>query len=92
MKDQLRQIFWFILGTFEKGDEPYSYKPLNRTILIVVGCLFIGLSLVTAYFSIGQEGYGFLIPFVVFFAAGFISLIVGWLGSDRAVAKIWGNR
>jgi hypothetical protein len=92
MKSQLRKLFWFILGVFEQGDEPYKYKPLNRTILLAVGCLFIALSLVTVYFSIGTEGYGFLIPVIVFFAVGFVSVIVGLLGSDRAVAKIWGNR
>lgn len=92
MKTQLRKIFWFILSVFEKGNEPYRYKPLNRTVLLVVGSLFIALSLVTVYFSIGTAGYGFLIPVIVFFSVGFVSLIVGLLGSDRAVAKIWGSR
>jgi len=92
MKNLFRKIFWFILRNFEKGDEPYSYKPLNRTILIVVGFLFIALSMITVFFSIDMEGYGFLIPVVVFFTVGFVSITVGFLGSDRAVSKIWGNR
>jgi hypothetical protein len=92
MKTYLREIFWFILRNFEKGDEPYSYKPLNRKILVFVGFLFIMLSIVTVYFSYKAESYGYLIPVVVFFAVGFISIIVGLLGSDRAVSKIWGNR
>ncbi len=92
MKPQLRKIFWFVLSHFEKGDEPYKYKSLNRKILFIVGFLFIVLSMITVYFSIGTQGYGYLIPVVVFFIVGFISIIVGFLGSDRAVSKIWGNR
>lgn len=92
MKSQLRKMFWFILGMFEKGDEPYRYKPLNRKILVVVGLLFMFLSMVTFYFSRGVEGFGYLLPIVIFFCAGFVSITVGFLGSDRAVAKIWGNR
>ena len=92
MKTQLRKLLWFILRVFEKGDEPYTYKPLNRTILIVVGLLFSALCLITIYVSIGESGYGYLIPVAVFFSVGFICITVGFLGSDRAVSKIWGNR
>ena len=92
MKTQLRKIFWFILRNFEKGDEPYKYKPLNRQILVIVGFLFIVLSMITVYFWSETEGYGYLLPVVVFFAVGFISITVGLLGSDRAVSRIWGNR
>lgn len=92
MKKQLRKIFWFILRYFENGDETYKYKPLNRKILLIVGILFIALSMITLYFSIEKEGYGYLLPVVVFFIVGFISITVGFLGSDRAVSKIWGNR
>jgi len=28
----------------------------------------------------------------VFFGIGFVCMTVGFLGNDRAVAKIWGNR
>jgi len=92
MKTGLRKLFWFILRIFEEGDEPYTYKPLNRTILIVVGLLFLALCLVVIYFTLGADGFGFLIPVSVFFSVGFVCLIVGTLGSDRAVSRIWGNR
>lgn len=92
MKTQLRKIFWFILSHFEKGDEPYKYKPLNRKILIIVGLLFVALSMLTVYISIEKGGYGYLLPVVVFFSIGLVSVVVGFLGSDRAVSKIWGNR
>ena len=92
MRDFFRKVFWFILAVFEKGDGPYSYKPLNRVILIVVGLLFIFLSSIVLYTSDYVDGYGFLIPVVIFFTVGFVSTIVGLLGSERAVAKIWGTR
>ncbi len=92
MKDSLIKICWPVLKYFESGDEPYQYKPSHRTILIIMGLLFSLLStglLLAASFS---SGYGFLIPVVVFFGVGFICMIVGFLGSDRAVSKIWGSR
>lgn len=92
MKAKLRELLWFVLRNFEKGNEPYNYKPLNRKILIIVGFLFSLLCAITIYVGIGQDGYGFLLPAIVFFCVGFVSLIVGLLGSDRAVSKIWGNR
>lgn len=92
MKAHLRKIFWFVLRFFEKGDEPYTYKPLNRIILVVIGFLFLALSLIVFLVTSDTEGYGYLIPLVVFFSVGFVSLIVGLLGSERAVSNIWGNR
>lgn len=91
MKIQLRKLFWFILQFFEKGSESYTYKPLNRKILLIVGFLFIVLSMITLYLSLGANDYGYLLPVIVFFSVGFISMIVGFIGSDRAVSKIWGN-
>lgn len=35
---------------------------------------------------------GVYIPIVVFFTAGFVCLIVGGLGTEGAIAKIWGSR
>ena len=92
MRDFLRKVFWFILAVFEKGDGPYVYKPLNRVILIVVGLLFIFLSSIVLYTSDYVDGYGYLIPVIIFFTVVFVSTIVGLLGSERAVAKIWGTR
>jgi hypothetical protein len=92
LKTQLRNLLWFILVYFEKGDEPYNYKSLNRTLLIVIGSLFFVLCLAVIYLTQNLSGYGFLIPVIVFFSIGFVCLTVGLLGSDRAVAKIWGNR
>ena len=92
MHQLLKKMFWFILRFFEQGEGPYNYKPLNRTVLLVVGLLFLSLSAITFYTSTHTEGYGYLIPLLAFFAVGFVCVIVATLGSDRAVAKIWGNR
>ena len=92
MKAFFRQFFGFILRFFESGDEPYSYKPLNRKILIVVGVLFNAIWIFTAYLYAGKGSYDFLLPVAVFFIVGLVCLVVGLLGNDRAVAKIWGNR
>lgn len=91
MKEQLRKLCSPVLKIFERGDEPYNYKPLNRKILIVMGLLFSGLA--TGVFYVSPSGnYGFLLPVIVFYTVGIVCIIVGVLGNDRAVAKIWGNR
>ena len=91
MQDNLRKTFEFILRHFEKGDGPYDYKPLHRTILLVVGTLFGALAVGTIYLSAGSASYGVLIPVLVFGTVSGVCLVVGLLGSDRAVAKIWGQ-
>ncbi|WP_016955485.1 hypothetical protein [Catenovulum agarivorans] len=91
MKNILRSIFSPVLNIFEKGDDNYVYKPLNRTILIVVGLLFAVLGSAVTWLS-PKEELGFLIPLVVFGGASFVCLIVGLLGNDKAVAKIWGGK
>lgn len=92
MKDLLRTLFSPILKVFEKGEGPYVYKPLNRTILLVMGVLFSALALAVLYVTRFAEGWGFLLPVIVFGVVGLVSLVIGGLGSERAVAKIWGNK
>jgi hypothetical protein len=92
MKNVLRKLFSPILNIFEKGDESYEAKPLNRKILIVIGVLFSFLVCVVVYLSYDKGEPGYLIPVVVFSGVALVALIVGFLGNDRAVAKIWGNR
>lgn len=87
-----RNLFSPILDYFEKGDEPYAYKKSHRTILKLVGMLFLLLSFVSLYLMLNTGEYGAVLPLAFFFAAGFVSLLIGFAGSDRAVAKIWGSR
>lgn len=91
MKDPLQKIFP-ILNIFENDEEPYNYKSIHRKILIVIGILFSCLAIGVFFIAPAEAGLGILFPVIVFLAAGIVSLVVGFLGSDRAVAKIWRNR
>ena len=91
MKDCFLKIFSPILRVFEKGQEPFTYIPSHRKILVAVGTLFTFLSAVSVYFAVITNELGALIPILVFFIAGLVCLVVGFLGNERAVAKIWGN-
>jgi len=92
MKASLRALFAPILNVFESGDEPYVYKPSQRTILLVVSVLFSVLILAICGFSWNSEDFGFLIPVVIFSGVALVGFVVGLLGNERAVAKIWGNK
>lgn len=91
MKKILRTLFAPILNIFESGSEEFIYKPSHRLILIVMGCIFSGLA--TAVFIVAQgQNPGYFLPVLVFGSVGLISLLIGFIGTDRAVAKIWGSR
>lgn len=92
MKKILRKLCSPVLNIFEKGEEPYNYKPMNRKILLFMSVIFMGLAILVIYFSSEIEGYGFLFPVIVFMALSLTGLIIGLLGNDRAVSSIWGNR
>lgn len=92
MKSTMRKIFSPILGYFESGEGTYSYKKSHRTILIVVGSLFLILSSISVAAIVATSQLGAVIPILVFFITGLVCLVVGGLGTDRAVAKIWGSK
>jgi len=92
MKAVLRKAFSPILNTFEKGTTDYEYRPSHRKILIVIGILFSMLCGFIILLTKGAEGMGFLIPVVVFGGVSLVTLVVGLLGTDEAVANIWNSR
>ena len=92
MKKTLRKIFLPILRIFETGEGEYSYKKSHRSILLIVGVLFLFLSAGSAVSAISSSQMGGIIPFLVFFLVGLVCEVVGLLGSNRAVAKIWGSK
>jgi len=92
MKATLRKIFAPVLNNFESTDNKYAYKPSHRKILIIVGALFLMLSMFGAFISLIAAQPGGLIPSIVFFVVGFVCEVVGLLGTDTAVANIWKSR
>lgn len=91
MKSFFRTLFFPILSLFESGNEPFLYKASHRTILLFISVMFSGLASVV--FVLKPEGdAGYLFPVIIFGGIGVVGFVVGLLGSDRAVAKIWGSR
>ena len=88
----MRKLFWPILSFFETEEEPVNYKPSHRVILIVVGLLFLFLSLVSMWFAYSTGEAGAAIPVLVFLGVATVAIVVGSLGTDNAVSKIWGRR
>ncbi|PXX90351.1 hypothetical protein DIT71_12725 [Marinobacter vulgaris] len=92
MKDVLRKVFWPVLVFFEKGGNAEGYRPSHRKILLVVGFLFLVLSGVSLFFSVFAQTFSAILPIVLFFVISLVCFVVGLLGSDSAVARIWGSR
>jgi len=92
MKASMQKIFSPVLNLFESGEGEYVYKPSHRTVLIVMGLLFIVLASGSLYASVTASAWGGIVPIVVFLLIGIVCEIVGWLGSDRAVATIWKSK
>lgn len=90
MKSVTRSLFSPILNYFEQGSQTVNYKPLNRVILNVVGVLFLLLA-ASIFYLVPSTQAGKYIPIVIFGLASLVCLVVGILGNNRAVAKIWGS-
>jgi UDP-N-acetylmuramyl pentapeptide phosphotransferase/UDP-N-acetylglucosamine-1-phosphate transferase len=92
MKLVFRKIFSPILNYFEASEGEFNYRKSHRTILIIVGGLFLFLSSLSALMAMNAAQFGAFIPIVIFFIAGVVCIVVGSLGNDRAVATIWGSK
>lgn len=92
MKSAFRKLFSPLLNHFEAGEGEYHYRKTNRTILKVVGILFLVLSAISFTASLAVGTLGAIIPVAVFLGGGLFCLIIGALGNDRAVARVWGNK
>lgn len=92
MKAVLTKVFWPILAPFEKAGDASGYRPSHRKALLGMGFLFMVLVVASGYFALQAGEPGALIPIVFFFAVGLVCWVVGFLGSDAAVARIWGQR
>ncbi|GAA3920033.1 hypothetical protein [Litoribacillus peritrichatus] len=92
MKQALRKVFKPVLDIFENDEGPFEYKALNRKILVFISSIFFFLMLLVIYLIPENSDPGYYIPVVVFGCLSSVGLIVGLLGTDKAVAKIWNNR
>ena len=90
MKSKLRKAFAFILTPLESGEDAYHYKPSHRTILYAMSALLILLVTLMVVFG-GNQITTYLFPVILFGGGALLCLIVAALGTDRAVAKIWGG-
>jgi len=92
MKTTLRRAFQPLLTLFESGNSPFNYKSSHRKALLGVAALFLVLSAVSATAAIVSSDLSGLLPFLIFFLLSMVCAVVGLLGNDRAVSKIWGNK
>lgn len=92
MKNILIKVFWPILKFFETDKVPVNYKKSHRVALNILGTLFIFLSIVSLGATYATRDLASLIPVVIFAAVGIVAVVVGSLGSNGAVGKIWGTK
>ena len=88
MKSILRKVFSPILMPLEAGEGQFNYKSSHRIVLIVIGCLFFLLATAIIILAHGED-LGYLIPVFVFYGVSSVAFIVGALGNNRAVSRIW---
>lgn len=91
MRDLFRRLFAPILRPFERGGDPFEYKPSHRRILLIMSVMFIGLAGLVLWVMPGFDP-SYLLPVIVFGGVGLLGILIGTLGEDRAVARIWGSR
>ncbi|NVK72425.1 hypothetical protein C0J08_07555 [Marinomonas sp. CT5] len=89
MKSLLRKLCFPVLSMFESGEGEYDYKPSHRTILIVLGGLCLVIASASLAVTLVTRELAGVIPILLFLLTGLICEIVGLLGTDRAVARIW---
>ncbi|WP_111494046.1 hypothetical protein [Marinobacter bohaiensis] len=92
MKDRVRALFSPLLNAMDNGQQPHNYRPSHRKILLVMGLLFFILSAGSVFFAVLAGSPAALIPILFFFGVSLVCAVVGWVGSDAAVARIWGNK
>ena len=92
VKTFVRKVFGPILRPFASGTDEYNYRASYRKILLGVGSLFLILSAATLAMSLHSGLYGGLIPAVFFGVSALVCVVVGLLGEDKAVARIWKSR
>lgn len=89
MKETLRKLCAPLLAMFETGEGEYEYKKSHRTVLVVLGLLCLVIATVSLIVTMKTGELAGIIPIMLFLLTGLVCEVVGFLGSDRAVARIW---
>ncbi|BFM51386.1 hypothetical protein [Marinomonas sp. THO17] len=89
MKALLKQICTPILKPFENGTGEFDYKPSHRKVLLFLGILCLVIAAISVYVALLTGQVAGIIPVILFGVTGLVCEVVGLLGSDRAVARIW---
>jgi len=92
MKNRLQKIFSPILNIFEKNNDEFIYRPLNRKIVLFISATFFILAFGLPIYMPQLIEMGFWFVMLVFGGLSSVGLIVGIFGSDKAVAKLLGSR
>ena len=92
MKNTLRNIFCPILNIFENNNDEFIYRSLNRKIVLFISSVFFLLAFGVPFYMPPLIEMGFWFVMIVFGGLSSVGLIVGSLGSDKAVAKLLGSR
>lgn len=92
MKNTLKTIFSPILNIFENNNDEFIYRPLNRKVVLFISAVFFLLAFALPYFMPQLIDMGYWFVMLVFGTLSSVGLIVGILGSDKAVAKLLGSR
>jgi hypothetical protein len=90
MRNLLRTLAKPLLDPLEAEGE-FVYRRSHRVILLVMSSLFLFLAGVTLWLMPEGE-WDYILPVLVFGGAGVTGLIVGTVGKDIAVARLWGSR
>lgn len=92
LKDHARKLCAPLLSPLESGDAPFHYAPKSRLILVVMCALFLLLATALAVLLPAGTDPFFLLPVAVFGLLGVVGQLIAWLGTDRAVSRLWNSR
>ena len=92
MKTLIKNIFSPILNIFENNNDEFIYRSLNRKIVLFISSVFFLLAFALPIYMPQLVEMGFWFVMIVFGGLSSVGLIVGLLGSDKAVAKLLGSR
>ena len=92
MTNFFKTLFSPILNIFENNNDEFIYRSLNRKIVLFISSVFFLLAFGLPLYMPQLIEMGFWFVMLVFGGLSFVGLVVGLLGSDKAVAKLLGSR